>query len=227
MRIGILTDIHGDIDTMRRVLERLETLGVDRIVCLGDLVVHGSSHNEVVDFFRGRPDIPVVKGNHDIGATIEDHSLDTLHFFSPASRENTLAARAALSDENKAYLASLPLHWEDGDAYFTHATIGNPFALLRKPATIAETFRMMPVPILIAGHTHRTRVHHWPSGKSVWCTDHPAETGNWVLELNPDDRYIINVGCTAQLKFDIFPPICAVYEPVNRRMEFHELPDLR
>ena len=227
MRIGILTDIHGDFGTMLRVVDRLEKLGVDQLVCLGDLVVHGEDHNAVVDWFRARPEIPVVKGNHDIGATIADADLDKLHFFSADSRANTEAARAALSDENKAYLAHLPLHVEAEDTLFTHATIGNPFALLRLPETIAGTFELMRQDVLIAGHTHRTRVHHWPKGKAVWCTDHPAERGAWVHELVEGDRYIINVGCTAQLLYDLFPPICAIYEPRNRRIEFHELPDVR
>ncbi|MDB5098807.1 MAG: hypothetical protein JWM80_3228 [Cyanobacteria bacterium RYN_339] len=227
MRIGILTDIHGDIDTMRRVLDRLEALRVDRVVCLGDLVVHGPDPNAVVDYFRNHPEIPVVQGNHDIGATIDDHALDSLHFFSTDSRANTLAARAALSAENKAYLATLPMAIQEDPVYFTHASPGNPFAILRHPERLAEAFDRLPCPIMIAGHTHRTRIHHWPQGKTVWCSDHPADTGTWVHELVQGDRYIINVGCTAQLKFDIYPPVCAVWEPENLRLEFSQLADLR
>jgi predicted phosphodiesterase len=227
VRIGILTDIHGDIDTMRRVLDLLATLSIDRIVCLGDLVVHGRAHNEVVDFFRTHPEIVVIKGNHDIGATVDEAELEKLHFFSPDSRANTLAAREALTTENKAYLAALPLELQDGPVCYTHATIGNPFAILRNPERLAEAFKQLPSPIMIAGHTHRTRVHHLPAGKKIWCSDNPAETGNRVFVLDPADRYIINVGCTAQLKFDAFPPICAVFEPGQLRLEFHELVDQR
>lgn len=257
-RIGILTDIHGDWTTMQRVLATLEHQRVDRLICLGDLVVHGPQHNEVVDYFRARPEIPVIKGNHDIGATIHDDRLDALRFFSASSRDNTLAARAALSPENKAYLSALPPQRVEGPVLYTHATIvpptdenrahlaglfelaphhphlqqpfiGNPFGLLRHAPAVKDAFDAFPAgtDIVIAGHTHRTRVHHWPAGKAVWCTDHPAETGTWTLELNPGDRYVINVGCTAQLKYDFFPPICAVFEPENLRMEFHQLEDLR
>lgn len=227
MRIGILTDIHGDYETMVRVLDRLSALGVDRLVCLGDLVVHGPDPNAVVDWFRARPEIPVVRGNHDIGATVSDADLDRLRFFSPASRQNTEATRAVLTPENKAYLAGLPLEHAADEVLYTHATIGNPFALLRVQETIAETFRLMPHDVLFAGHMHRTRIHHQPAGKALWCSDHPVERGAWVHELVPGDRYIVNVGCTAQLKFDPHPPICAVWEPTNRRLEFHQLPDLR
>lgn len=227
MRIGLLTDIHGDYDTMARVLAHLEGLRVDRLICLGDLVVHGAHNNRVVDHFRRNPDIRVVKGNHDLGATLPEAQLDGLHFFSASSRENTLKARAELTAENKAYLEGLPLDFREGEVFFTHATPGNPFALLRKPETVRDAFAAMPSPIMIAGHTHRTRVHHWPAGKPYWCTEHPVETGRTVVELTPGDRYILNLGATAQLKYDFFPPVCAVFEPRERRLEFHELEDLR
>jgi len=227
VRIGILTDIHGDWDTMVRVVDHLEAQGVDRFICLGDLVVHGPSPNRVVDWFRARPEVVVVKGNHDVGATIADEHLEDLYFFSADSRGNTHATRRELSDENKAYLAALPLEVHEGEVCFTHAARGNPFALLRKPETIAHSFETLPGSILIAGHTHRSRVHHWPADKPLWCTDHPVETGTWVHELRPGDRYIINVGCTAQLKYDPHPPVCAVFEPHTLRLEFHELADMR
>lgn len=227
MRIGILTDIHGDYETLRRVLDHLEALGVDRMICLGDLVVHGEHHNAVVDFFRENAHVPVVKGNHDIGASIHPDALDSLRFFSPASRLHTEQARAALSPENVEFLHGLPLQFSEGEATFTHASIGDPFAILRRPEAIASTFERMPTPILFSGHTHRSRVHHWPAGRTMWCSDSPAETRNLTLELTPGDRYIVNVGCVSQLKYDIHPPICAVYEPLERRVTFHELPDLR
>lgn len=227
MRIGILTDIHGDWETMARVLDRLEAERVDRFICLGDLVVHGPAPNRVVDWFRDRPEVVVVKGNHDIGATIAEEHLEDLYFFSADSRGNTHAARRELSEENKAYLAALPLEVHEGEVCYTHAARGNPFALLRKPETIAKSFATLPGQVLIAGHTHRSRVHHWPADRPFWCTDHPVETGTWIHELQPGDRYIINVGCTAQLKYDPHPPVCAVFEPHNLRLEFHELKDLR
>lgn len=230
MRIGILTDIHGDWDSMERVLARLDGLRCDRLLCLGDLVVHGDHPNRVVDWFRQRPDLPVIKGNHDIGASIDDDALDGLRFFSEKSRAHTEAARAALTGENQAYLRTLPDQLVESDVIYTHATIGNPFALLRVQETLRDTFLLMAgqgLTVMVAGHSHRTRLFHWPRDKGFWCAHHPAEQGQWVYDLDPRDRYVINVGCTAQLKYDPHPPICAVFEPETRRIEFHELPDLR
>jgi predicted phosphodiesterase len=37
MRIAIISDIHEDIESLRRVLRQIEKLGADRLVCLGDI----------------------------------------------------------------------------------------------------------------------------------------------------------------------------------------------
>ena len=38
MKIGIISDIHGNIYALMRVLEDLDDQKVDTIICLGDLV---------------------------------------------------------------------------------------------------------------------------------------------------------------------------------------------
>src|SRR3990170_6662821 len=39
MRIGLISDIHGNLPALEAVLQRLEEERVDRIVCLGDVAV--------------------------------------------------------------------------------------------------------------------------------------------------------------------------------------------
>lgn len=65
MQIGLIADIHADIDTLNRTLHALQVVHrVDLILCAGDLVGYGKQPNEVVDYFR-QATIPTVKGNHD------------------------------------------------------------------------------------------------------------------------------------------------------------------
>lgn len=226
-RIGLFTDIHGDWDTLRRILAALEALGVDRLVCLGDLVVHGPEPAAVVDWFLAHPEVVCLLGNHDIGASIEEERLPELTFFSRDSYANTLLARQALGQEQVAYLGALPLEHREGPFTFTHAAPGNPFALLRRPEAIAQAFAQLPSPVMIAGHTHRTHVHHWPRGKAQWCSEAPLAEGRTRLDFVEGDRYVVNLGCTAQLRYDPHPPVCAVLEPEAACLTFHELPDLR
>jgi predicted phosphodiesterase len=64
MRIAVISDIHGNDHAFAAVVDDIETLGVDRIVCLGDAVQGGAQPAEVIQRLRTL-DCPVVLGNAD------------------------------------------------------------------------------------------------------------------------------------------------------------------
>ncbi|MBZ0309574.1 MAG: metallophosphatase family protein, partial [Anaerolineae bacterium] len=63
MRIGLISDIHGDIKALNRAFDLLDNR-VEAIWCAGDLVGRGSHPNEVVEKVVGLG-LPTVLGNHD------------------------------------------------------------------------------------------------------------------------------------------------------------------
>jgi predicted phosphodiesterase len=46
---AIISDIHGNIEAFRNVLEDIKSQGVDEIYCLGDVVGYGPNPCECVD----------------------------------------------------------------------------------------------------------------------------------------------------------------------------------
>lgn len=38
MKIGLLSDIHGDLDGLRKALKLPDSFGVEQLVCAGDMV---------------------------------------------------------------------------------------------------------------------------------------------------------------------------------------------
>ncbi len=38
MKIGIISDIHGNIDALNAVLKEIEKENIDKIICLGDFI---------------------------------------------------------------------------------------------------------------------------------------------------------------------------------------------
>lgn len=38
LKIGIISDIHGNFDALEAVLEKFEQNGIGKIICLGDLI---------------------------------------------------------------------------------------------------------------------------------------------------------------------------------------------
>ncbi len=64
MKLGIISDIHGDACALELAWAHLTVLGVDRIVCAGDLVGYGPHPDRVIEFVREHA-IDRVRGNHD------------------------------------------------------------------------------------------------------------------------------------------------------------------
>jgi putative phosphoesterase len=64
MRLALISDLHGNLVALDAVLADIDRRGIDRIVCLGDIVDLGPQPLEVVHRLRARG-IPCVRGNHD------------------------------------------------------------------------------------------------------------------------------------------------------------------
>lgn len=219
MRLGVFGDVHGDYASMLRVLSALESAGPDRIVCMGDLVVHGPDPNACVDLMRQHPEYLCVKGNHDHGASLPEGEVSSLKFFSEAGYRHTMETRAALSPANRDYLGALPDSVTLEGATFTHATLRSRFELLNNVFSLEQLFLDMTTPVLFAGHSHRSWVHRLDSGRVA--SFRPLLTARpIVLDAR---KTILNVGNTAQLLYDRFPPVYVLYDTTSRVVEYHEL----
>ena len=62
MKIGIISDIHANIEGLKSVLNKLKD--VDTILCAGDIVGYYTFVNEVIDLIREK-NIQCILGNHD------------------------------------------------------------------------------------------------------------------------------------------------------------------
>ena len=90
MRVLIISDIHGNLEALQRVLEIAE--GVDSIWVLGDTVGYGPNPSECLSIVREKAEV-ILCGNHDMAAA------GTL----PYSGFNAQAARAdADGDKSRA-----------------------------------------------------------------------------------------------------------------------------
>ena len=62
MRIGILSDIHGNLPALEAVLADMSRRSLDAMFCLGDLVGYGAFPNEVTATIK-TSGIPTIMGN--------------------------------------------------------------------------------------------------------------------------------------------------------------------
>lgn len=137
MRIGIISDIHGDYDALMTALDRLDRCHkVDQVLCAGDLVGRGPDPAAVVRTIRTRG-IPTVRGNHD------DWNPN-------------------LPPEDVAYIRDLPLDWQGAFAglsvFMCHGKPGNNIWGLYRDHISKTLLNMMlntlAADVLITGHTH-------------------------------------------------------------------------
>src|SRR5438132_3953606 len=104
MKLGLIADIHCDVEGLHRAMRLLDDHGVDDLLCAGDLVEKGKGcdGDAVVEVMRCL-EIPCVKGNHDIHAAFNQQWI----------RENLIPRNPKLldlllKDHTLAYLAELP-----------------------------------------------------------------------------------------------------------------------
>jgi len=64
MRIALISDIHANLPALEAVLSDAQSLGVDQIVCLGDLVDLGPEPQQTLQRLQSLG-CPCIKGNHD------------------------------------------------------------------------------------------------------------------------------------------------------------------
>ncbi len=121
MRIGIISDIHSNLEALEVVLRRLEAEKVDRIYCLGDIVGYGANPNECTDLVRTLCHAAVI-GNHDdalLGRT-------SIQYFNPYARSAIEWTGRVFTDINLEYLKSLPMTYSDDSFLLVHATPDEP-----------------------------------------------------------------------------------------------------
>ena len=64
-KYGIISDIHANYTALKVVLDYLQMAGVDKILCLGDLVGYGAEPFECIQAVKDKPNIYTIAGNHD------------------------------------------------------------------------------------------------------------------------------------------------------------------
>jgi putative phosphoesterase len=153
MRIAIISDIHGNMESLSVLKEPYDELWV-----LGDLVDYGPDPGAVVDFVRSRATV-VVRGNHDQAVGFNEDPRCSPPYREMA-RETMDFTRSVLSPDQIDYLAHLPLILErtvEGTRFvLCHAAPSDPlykYVPANSPQWEEEMGRVS-ADVLLVGHTH-------------------------------------------------------------------------
>ncbi|MCB2226219.1 MAG: metallophosphatase family protein [Desulfarculaceae bacterium] len=191
MRLAALSDVHGNLEAFRSVLNDLEGQGVEHTVLLGDLVGYGPDPEACVELAR-ELELPAVMGNHELGLS----DPKTMAWFNPTARRSLEQVGAMLSPESLAWLGGLPLFLVYGPCRLVH---GAPPASATKyyfemgKAEIVKRMKRIAEPWCLVGHTHELDMCRI-DGNEV--TRIGLKEGRHDLE--PGARYLINAGAVGQ-----------------------------
>jgi predicted phosphodiesterase len=191
MRIAVISDIHGNLNALRRVLDDIESQRAEDIVCLGDTVGYGPEPEECLSLVRERG-IAMVMGNHE--QALEDPAL--LDSFNPYAREALRHTATFLSPDSMDYIRRLPRFIVRHGARFVH---GLPPDNTKTYLSLAATRKLRNIfeagleRICFVGHTHELQLV-WYDGERV--TKDELRPG--LNPVVPSYRYIVNVGSVGQ-----------------------------
>ncbi len=147
VRVGLISDLHAHADALERALSRLEDAGVERVVCLGDVVEKGPDADAVVDTLRALA-IPTVRGNHDENAI--RHALLGFDDESPEMSARTVAWLTDLPDTRE-YL------WAGKFVTLAHGSpVGRALGVHPRsiPKSMRRWLRAGRADVVLLGHTH-------------------------------------------------------------------------
>ncbi len=180
MRIAILSDIHSNFPALTRAMSIIDTLRIDHLYCLGDIVGYGAQPNQCVSFIRERATFSVL-GNHDLGALDPRESK----YFSIDGRIAAEWTNQNLTEENAAYLSSLPYKQEFPLFTLVHASPKNPheWNYVTSIEEAGQQFPHFSTQVCFIGHSHISTV----------CGE-DLQTFSFVK----DKRFLINVGSVGQ-----------------------------
>jgi putative phosphoesterase len=64
MRIALISDVHGNFDALKAVMEDIKKLKIDKVYCLGDIVNYYYEPHKCINIFIKKK-IKSIKGNHE------------------------------------------------------------------------------------------------------------------------------------------------------------------
>ncbi len=200
-RFAFISDIHGNYPAFESVLKSIEQVGVDGILCLGDIVGYGPDPAGCIDRVQEVASFTIL-GNHD-QAAFDDHEAQRFNTNARIAIEYT---RDHLTKAHKDYLRNLPTFSKLDDVSVCHASPVNATEscgdYIHDQTIASKAYGGFENSCLFVGHTHIPIAFGTPDIGYL-----PVEASEvrvallppgLPLRLAPSYRYILNPGSVGQ-----------------------------
>jgi diadenosine tetraphosphatase ApaH/serine/threonine PP2A family protein phosphatase len=191
MRYLVISDLHANLEALDSTLA--SGAGCDHVLVLGDLVGYGADPNAVIERVRALPATTIIRGNHDkVGAGLED-----VQGFNHLARHAIAWTANTLTPDNRAWLAALPqgpVIAETG-VEICHGAPFDEDVYVFDDLDAIRALRAARAPLCLFGHTHVPAVFRFETELDLIG---PPRGSHFAMTLNPDARYLVNVGAVGQ-----------------------------
>ncbi|MBC8552450.1 MAG: metallophosphoesterase family protein [Candidatus Brocadiales bacterium] len=217
MKVIIISDIHGNLEALNKVLEYIDKLEEEkRVVCLGDIVGYGPNPAECFKIVKALTD-NICLGNH------EDAILNTDYDYqiTKPAREAIRWTRGILDEEIKEAINKLSLKIAENNILYVHASPDDPmrWKYISNTGTAYSSLIEMKHSLCFVGHSHIP---------GVYCYQ-KTDSGGKKFVISKEDKTIVNVGSVGQprdgspmLSFAVFDDINWEVQIVRLEYDYHK-----
>lgn len=215
MRYALLGDIHGNTEALSVVLASIKEQQIDKIICLGDVVGYGAEPVACLEMIRELK-CDCIAGNHD-WAAVGKLSIDCFNAYAKAA---AMWTRDQLTDEQKTWLANLPLTMNYEHCAVAHGTFHQPeaFNYIQTVFDAQQSFealKKMGAKLGFLGHSHV------PVG--FFDTDPITYTLDPEIPIDDEMAIIVNAGSVGQPRDENNKTSFAVFDSATRIVNINRL----
>ncbi|MFZ5571034.1 MAG: metallophosphoesterase family protein [Thermodesulfobacteriota bacterium] len=191
MRLAVLSDIHANLEALEKVLEDIDRCNVDDTITLGDNIGYGPDPDGVIDILCRRQ-VGTIMGNHELALSRPNY----LAWFNPVAQKALVRTMEMLSSGAMEWIAGLDVSMVRHGFRFVHGfppDSATRYLFQVAAADMPKVFQELKEPVCYIGHTHEVAMISFDGD----VVDYPRLTPG-IHRLQPDHRYIINVGSVGQ-----------------------------
>ena len=218
MKLLILSDIHGNLEAFRSVLNHSARKRRNAVLFLGDAVGYGAAPNQVVERLRRMGSTVIsVRGNHDRVVLDPDQGAV---FFNAHARKAAAWTSEVLTPQNRRFLAGLvpgPRTVGEGVTICPGSPADEDEYVFAEPEAQAA-FAAIEARVTFFGHSHVPCMFEQSvDGDRLSIVGVLLRGSRVVIDLDPTRRYLINPGSVGQPRDRDARAAYGMYDTVARR----------
>ena len=204
-KIGLLADSHGNLESIKKGVVRLNETHSDTFIHLGD-IFDSLENDDLYEIYNtiNQNNFLTVKGNNDF--QVENMLNNGRSFDIPLLRKNKIIS----------FLKNMPMRLTDEKICFTHSLPFNSIRSFYEPVDTGTTERAIRLftetvyKIIFCGHSHSSVLFRWRDG-NVTRESIPS---NKMISFNSAERYIVIVGSSDNWEYGFFDKDQMTYQRI-------------